>query len=125
MGDDPGKKKIFLIDDEAFFHGIATSLLSDRYNVLAAKSGKEALVLLLKSKPDLILLDIMMPEMDGWETFHKIRGISLLQDVPIAFITSLSEAEAFEEAKRLGAVDFFTKPLVAKDFLKRIDKILK
>ena len=124
MGDDMEKKKIFLIDDEKFFHDIVITMLSDKYNVLAAKSGKEALMLLVQSKPDLILLDIIMPEMDGWETFHKIRGISLLQDVPIAFITFLSEEKGREEAKRLGAADYFMKPVDKKDFLNRIEKIV-
>ena len=124
MDDDLGKKKIFLIDDEDFFHEIVISMLSDKYTVVASKSGKEALLLLLKSKPDLILLDIIMPEMDGWETFHKIRGISLLQNVPIAFITSLSEDKGKEESKRMGAADYFTKPLAKEDFLSRIEKML-
>ena len=124
MGDGFGKKKILLVDDDIMFQAIAISMLSDKYDVVISKSGKDALILLVKNKPDLILLDIVMPEMDGWETFHKIRGISLLRQVPIAFITSLSETEGMDEAKRLGASDYFTKPIDGMDFLNRVEKIL-
>ena len=124
LRDVQGKKKILLVDDDHIFHDIAYNILSDKYNVITSTSGKEALILLVKHKPDLIFLDILMPEMDGWETFHKIRGISILHQAPIAFITSINESEGLEHAKRLGAIDYFTKPLVTDNFLKRIDKIM-
>ena len=123
MEDGLKKKTIFVIDDDDIFQDIVVFLLSDKYNVLTSRSGREALILLVKSKPDLILLDVVMPDMDGWETFHKIRGISTLYQVPVAFVTSMSEGEGLEQAERLGASDYFTKPLDGKDFLKRIDKI--
>ena len=125
MEAEPGKKKILLIDDDVFFQNVITDILSGKYNVLTSKSGNEALLLLVKFKPDLILLDILMPEMNGWETYQKIRGISLLSEVPIAFLTSVNEAEWLEQAKKLGASEYFTKPVVSGDFLKRIEKILK
>ena len=125
MGDDLGKKKILLVDDDINSLDITISILSDKYKVAVSKSGKEALIILIKEKPDLILLDIIMPEMDGWETFYKIRGISSLQQVPIAFLTSVTEPEGLEHAKILGASDYFTKPLNRTDFLDRIEKILK
>ena len=124
MGDESEKKTILLVDDDNFFQNFATGMMSEKYNVVAAKSGKEALVLLFKNKPDLILLDIIMPEMDGWETFHKIRGISLLDQVPIAFLTSMKDEKGLEHAKELGASDYFTKPLDRQDFMSRIEKIL-
>ena len=124
MGDDIGRKKILLVDDETISQDIVVAILSDKYDIATSKSGKDALKLLVHYKPDLILLDIMMPEMNGWETYHNIRGISLLNQVPIAFITSLSEAEGLEESKRLGASDYFTKPIDSKNFLSRIEKII-
>jgi len=116
--------KILLVDDDVIFHEMAIAILSDKYTVEVAKSGKDALILLLKNKPDLILLDVVMPEMDGWETFHRIRGISLLQEVPIAFLTSLSKADGLEHAQLLGASEYFTKPIDADDFINRIEKLL-
>ena len=124
MEDVPKKKNIFLIDDDTIFQDIVVSIMSDKYNVVTSKSGKEALMLLAKNIPDLILLDIIMPEMDGWETFHQVRGISTLYQVPIAFVTTISEEEGLKEAKRIGAIDYITKPIDGEDFLNRIDKIL-
>jgi len=122
MKNDMKKKKILVVDDDDIFHTIATSMMSNKYNVITSKSGKDALALLMKNKPDLILLDVVMPEMDGWETFHRIRGLSILEKVPIAFITSLSEADGLEQAQKLGALEYFTKPLDKTDFLNRIEK---
>ena len=124
LRDVQGKKKILLVDDDLIFHDIAAELLSDKYNIITSASGKEALILLVKHKPDLVLLDVLMPDMDGWETFHKIRGISLLHQAPIAFLTSMSETEGLEHANRLGASDYFTKPLDPGDFLVKIEKIM-
>ena len=93
MGDELDKKNILLVDDESISQDITAAILSVKFNVVTSESGKDALKLLLRYRPDLILLDIVMPEMDGWETYHKIRGISLLRQVPIAFLTSLGEEE--------------------------------
>ena len=124
MEDTPEKKKILLVDDDIMFQNVVASMLKDKYIVFTSESGKDALVTLIKNKPDLILLDVVMPYMDGWEIFHHIRGISVLQHVPIAFLTSLSEAEDLERAKDLGARDYFIKPVNKSDFLDRIGKIL-
>ena len=118
------KEKILVIDDDVVFNSITEIMLSDEYDILIAQSGKEALTLLIKQKPDLILLDIMMPEMDGWETFGKIKGITLLNDVPIAFLTSVSKEEGLEHAKRVGAVGYFTKPIRIEEIIEGIEKIL-
>ena len=124
MKNDMKKKKILVVDDDVIFHTIATSMMSEKYNVITSKSGNDALTLLMKNKPDLILLDVVMPRMDGWETFHKIKGMSLLEKVPIAFITSLTEADGLERAQKLGALEYFTKPLDKTDFLNRLEGIL-
>ena len=118
------KKKIFLVDDNTHFQDIVTSMLSAKYNIITSKSGEAALKFLINNKPDLILLDITMVDVDGWEIYHQIKGISLLNQVPIAFVATLSEEEGMENATRLGAIDYFKKPIKRTDFLKRIKKIL-
>ena len=123
MKNDTTKKKILVIDDDDIFQAIVISMMSNKYNVITSKSGKDALPILIENKPDLILLDVVMPEMDGWETLHKIKGISLLEKVPIAFVTSLSEAEGRKHAENLGASEYFTKPLDKTDFLNRLEGI--
>ena len=119
-------KRILLVDDDEIHLAIAANILEEKYQIFIAKSGKETLDLLLKGiSPHLILLDILMPNMDGWQTFHSIKGISLLKDVPIAFFTSVQGENEMVNAKRIGASDYITKPYDKDDLLKRIEIILE
>jgi CheY-like chemotaxis protein len=120
------KKKILLVDDDEIQHKIAENMLQEQYDVFKARSGNEALYYLYKNEflPNLILLDILMPEMDGWEVFNRIKAISLLKNVPIAFLTAVSEAAEEQKAFAIGAKDFITKPYEKEALLERIDKIL-
>jgi CheY-like chemotaxis protein len=118
-------KKILLVDDSEVHLVIAENILKGKYETVTAKSGKEALSLLSKGYvPHLILLDVLMPEMDGWETYNKIKGISLLRNVPIAFLTSLDGAREKQYASRIGAADLITKPYNGEELLNRIEKML-
>ena len=118
-------KKIFLVDDDEIHLTMLESILKDKYEVIAAKSGKDALEYMLSGVvPNLILLDILMPNLDGWETFNRLRAISFLQDVPIVFLTSVSESAEVEHAQEIGAADYITKPYNRDDLLVRIEKIL-
>ena len=125
MGTNSSMKKILLVDDSDVHLVIAENILKDKYEIITSKSGKDALGILTKGLvPDLILLDILMPEMDGWETFNKIKGISLLKDVPIAFLTSLDGVREKLYASRIGANDLITKPYDGQDLLSRIEKLV-
>jgi len=118
-------KKIFLVDDDEIYLSMLENILKDKYEVVAAKSGKEALGHLIKGVvPNLILLDILMPDLDGWETFNRLRAISFLQDVPIVFLTSSIESADMEHAQEIGAADYITKPYDRDDLLNRIEKIV-
>ncbi|MCL2758962.1 MAG: response regulator [Treponema sp.] len=122
---DDDLKKILLVDDSEVHLVIAENILKGKYNIITAKSGKEALILLSKGLvPNLILLDILMPEMDGWEAYNKIKGISLLRNVPIAFLTSLDGVREKLYASRIGAADLISKPYESVDLLNRINTIL-
>ena len=118
--------KILLVDDSDVHLMIAENILKEKYNVITAKSGKDALALLAKDKlvPSLILLDVLMPDMDGWEVYNKLKGISLLQNVPVAFLTSLDGEKEKLYASRLGAADLITKPYDSTELLKRVETIL-
>ena len=120
------KKKILFVDDDEIQHAIAESILKEDFEVFKAKSGEEALQYLYSSEftPNLILLDIMMPNMDGWEVFNRIRGISLLKKVPIAFLTALTESSEEKRAFEIGADDFIKKPYEKEELLSRIKTIL-
>ena len=118
------RKKILLVDDDVLYLEITEAMLQEKYEVITAGSGKDAVLLLVKGfTPDLILLDIMMPKMDGWETFKTIRGLTLLNDIPIAFLTSLTSTDDISQAQDIGAVDFIMKPFERNTLIDRIEKI--
>ena len=121
-----GKKKILLVDDDEIILSHAKLILESEYEVITVKSGKEALKLLLQGLvPNLILLDIVMPNMDGWEIFNRLKNILVLQKVPIAFVTSLREEKDEMQAYELGAADFIKKPYIREDLLNRVKAIIK
>jgi len=118
-------KKILIVDDSEFYLDLTKAILQSKYEIIIAKSGNEALAHLSKGFiPNLILLDIVMPELDGWEAYNLIRGISLLAEVPIVFFTSLDNDVDLSRAKSLGAMDVITKPFENSEFIKRIDSII-
>jgi len=99
--------------------------LQDEYEIFMVKSGKEALDFLGVQIPDLILLDILMPEMDGWIVFDRIHDIAALEFTPIMFYTSLEEENAKEKAYELGAFDYIEKPCEQSVLLAKIKDTLK
>jgi DNA-binding response OmpR family regulator len=120
------RQNILLIDDDETQLLIAKSLLQNEYTVFTAKSGKDAIENILQGfNPDIILLDILMPKMDGWETFNRIRSICLLKDVPIIFLTSVTEESQEKLALEMGAVDYIKKPYNNEDLLNRIKNSLR
>jgi methyl-accepting chemotaxis protein len=124
IGDE--KKKILVVDDDSIHLEMVETVLHDDYDVSIAKSGKEALSLFHQGLvPQLILLDLIMPEMDGWIAYSRIRAISNLHDTPIAFFTSSIEPKDIEHAHEMGAVDYIKKPYEKNDLLNRVGKILQ
>jgi putative two-component system response regulator len=101
-------------------------MLHDEYEIYKTKSGNEALKFLYSNSVviDLVLLDILMPEIDGWEVFNRMRALSLLKKAPIAFITSINEQAEEKRAFNMGAADFIRKPYEEEDLKNRIKNIL-
>jgi DNA-binding NtrC family response regulator len=96
-------------DDRSVVHLIRAACKQIEIEVLAAESAEDGLALLKKSKPDVLLLDVMLPEMTGIELFHSIRDVD--ERVPVIFITAGGESDTAIEAMKLGALDFLLKPL--------------
>ncbi|MCL2411872.1 MAG: response regulator, partial [Treponema sp.] len=118
-------KKVLLVDDSLIDLNYAENILKHKYETFVAKSGKEALSYLSGGLiPDLILLDVVMPEMDGWDAFISIKGISMLWEVPIVFLTSLNSEKDRLHAAKLGAAGFITKPYEKEEFLQNIEAII-
>jgi len=120
------KKKILMVDDDSIHLEMVQTVLSNDYDVTSAKSGKEALGLFYQGLvPQLIILDLIMPEMDGWNTYSRIKAISGLHDTPIAFFTVSSDPKDIQRAQEMGAVDYIKKPYDKDDLLNRVEKILR
>jgi len=126
MVDNSGKKKILLVDDNEVQLSVSEIQLNKDYEVTTAKSGKEALDYLFHGHvPDLIILDILMPDMDGWETFGRLRAISKLHEVPILFFSSINDQKEIDRAFDMGAVDFIVKPCNNIELLDRVKNVVK
>ena len=121
------RKTILLVDDDEMQLSITELSLKSDYDIFMVKSGEEALEFLGKGQiiPDLILLDILMPIMDGWIVFDKINDIAALEFTPIMFYTSLDEESAKERAYELGAFDYIIKPCERSVLLSRIRDTLQ
>jgi len=104
------KNSVLIVDDETSNIITLTNMLSGDYNVFAAKNGAAALKAAKELMPDVILLDILMPDMDGYEVISYLKGSEETRGIPVIFITGLDTAEAEEKGLLLGASDYITKP---------------
>lgn len=118
-------KHILIVDDNKTNLASAKSVLSEYYKVAAATSGAQALKFLENNSCDLILLDINMPEMDGFEVMEKIRANEQRKDIPIIFLTADNDANTESRCLESGAVDFIAKPFVPVVMLSRISRTLE
>ena len=122
-------KKIMIVDDDKdqifYIKNAFEELYGKEYVIIPAESGKQCFELLKnKTIPDLILLDIMMPSMDGWSVFDKIRANPSWKKIPIVFLTARTDGFA-ENAGGLIADGFLKKPIDVKELKVRIDNILQ
>ncbi|MDO4618137.1 MAG: response regulator transcription factor [Clostridia bacterium] len=115
--------KILVVDDESnIIELLRLYLEKDGFLVVSAKNGKEAISLFREENPDLIVLDIMIPEPDGWQVLREIRKTS---NVPIIMLTAKSETFDKVTGLELGADDYLTKPFEAKELIARIKAVLR
>lgn len=113
---------ILIVDDAPFNLRLLTAMLQDDgYEVRQAISGKFALQVVPIIKPDLILLDINMPEMDGYEVCRTLKEMPESRDIPIIFISALDGALDKEKAFAVGGLDYITKPFQLQDILSRVE----
>ena len=104
------KYKVLIVDDEALNIEFLQTLLSEEINVIFATSGEDALAIVKANRPDMILLDIMMPGMDGYEVCKRLKGDELTKDIPVIFVTAKEGPEEEARGLQLGAIDYITKP---------------
>ena len=125
MGNPHEHKLLLVDDDEDILEFLKYNLEKEGYKVDTADRGKLALRKAKKMKPDLILLDVMMPEMDGMETCTKLREIDTLNDTRIAFLTARSEDYSQIAGFSAGADDYIAKPIKPKVLISRIKALLR
>jgi DNA-binding response OmpR family regulator len=119
-------KRLAYIEDEAEMIDLVRLILGRRgYTVMGANGGREGLELIRKEKPDLVLLDLMMPDMDGWDVYHQIKSEEIIRDIPVIVIT----AKALNIDKVLGlriakVEDYIAKPFSPQELLERVDQVL-
>ncbi|MGZ8238426.1 MAG: response regulator [Methylobacter sp.] len=119
-------KTILIVDDSPENLTILSELLQPIYVVRAATSGQKALRIAdTAPRPDLILLDVMMPEMDGYQVFERLRANLATRDIPVIFVTAMDNTEAELHGLDVGAVDYITKPIVPPIVLARVNTQLE
>ena len=106
-----GKATILIVDDEISNIEIMNAVLEDDYEVCFATSGRQALDVARTAQPDLILLDVLMPGIDGFEVCRRLKADPLLADIPVMFTTGLGDTEDEMRGLALGAIDYVTKPV--------------
>ena len=122
---DTSQYRLLFIDDDKLYQELLTSILGGMYDLSVASSGKEGLVLAAKNIPDLILLDISMPEMDGYEVCRQLKGNPDLRHIPVLFVTAMTDQGMEAKGLSVGAVDYITKPFQKDALHARIDQQLK
>ena len=122
----PSEIKILLVDDEPdILELVGFHLRKEGYTVFTASGGKEGVEIARKEQPALIILDVMMPDMDGMETCEKIRQIPQLKDTLVTFLTALDEDYSMMAGFDAGADDYITKPVKPKVLVSKIKALLR
>ena len=101
---------VLIVDDTETNVDILVETLGEDYDIAVAMDGESALEAVEEEPPDLILLDIMMPDMDGYEVCKRLKDNPETEDIPVIFLSALTEADEKQKGLKLGAVDFLTKP---------------
>jgi len=119
------RNKILVVDDEPVNIKLITAILENDYEIIPAYSGREALEKISSDKPDIVLLDIMMPEISGYEVCEKIRQQDNTRFIPVVMVTALTGLEDKIKAIEAGADDFLTKPISVVELVARVKSLLK
>jgi CheY-like chemotaxis protein len=118
------RKKILLVDDADTILMMERMILSKEYDLVTAKDGCEALDKALAQRPDLILLDLIMPKMDGFEACKQIRASEAIKQIPIIIVTTRGESKNIETAYENGCNDYVTKPIDSAELLAKVKKLI-
>ncbi|MFC1850070.1 response regulator [candidate division CSSED10-310 bacterium] len=117
-------KKILVVEDDPSLLELEKSILEDLYTVVTAENGKEALKKVKEESPDLIVLDLMMPVMDGLQFCEELKKEKKHENIPIVMVTAKNKREDMEEGYLIGAQAYIFKPFTADDLLKVVELLI-
>jgi len=121
----PNKKKILLVDDSKTVLMMEQMILNkSAYELVIANDGRQAIAKANSEHPDLILMDVMMPEMGGFEACEKLRSVEATRGIPIIMVTTRGEAESIEKGYASGCSDYITKPINGMELLSKLKNYL-
>ena len=120
------KSNILIVDDSVLvLLGLNKTLLNNNLNAFMASDGKKALEILNIEKIDLVLLDLLMPGIDGYEILDFMKTNDKFKNIPVLVLSSVQEDEEIEKARNKGATEFLHKPILPKELIRHINKALK
>ncbi|MDQ3139303.1 MAG: response regulator [Pseudomonadota bacterium] len=119
-------KRILVCDDDALLIDLLEYRLASRgYEIIIARDGSEALARLAEATPDAIILDAMMPVVDGYEVLRRIRETEALAAIPVIMLTARKQERDILEALELGANDYIVKPFIPEELVARLSRLLE
>lgn len=121
---DTDRQRILIVDDDPVVRRIVLELLNNRYTVILASTGVQLPDLLQKHQPDLVILDVMLPWINGFELCRIIKTQSEGQNLPVLFLTGCKEKEDKLTGREVGASGYLTKPFYAKDLYHEVERLL-
>ena len=117
--------RVLIADDEPHIRKLVSfSLRNHGYEVIEATDGEEAVRLVTETMPDLVLMDVMMPVMTGYDAVRQLKGAPATADIPIVMLSAKSQVAEQEEGLSCGAREYICKPFTPKDLVQRVDEIL-
>ncbi len=119
-----GKRILICDDDPAILRVLEVNLEVEGYDVLLAHHGQEAYEVAVAEHPDLIILDIMMPRLDGYQTCEKLKSNDEVKDIPVVFLSAKAQQSDIDRGKAFGVADYLTKPFDPTDLLDVVERLL-
>jgi CheY-like chemotaxis protein len=119
------KKRILICDDDpAILRVLEVNLQIEGYDVLSGQNGEEAVEVATREHPDLIILDIMMPRLDGYQACERLKSQEDTKDIPVVFLSAKAQASDIQKGKDYGVADYLTKPFDPMDLLGVVERLL-
>ena len=120
----PGKRILICDDDPVILRLLEVNLELEGYSVLSAHNGEEALQIATAEKPDLVILDIMMPKLDGYQTAERLKSQDETKEIPVVFVSAKAQLSDIEKGKSYGVADYLTKPFDPSDLLEIVERLV-